>query len=320
MQLSHALPAIDDAVFRLGLPHDEIAYLLEAEVEYCHLLRGQRVRAHVSLDPYAPSLTVYRVPPLGSTAPEIPIHTPLQPTPQSFLARLEAYQRARAGQAGWEVALATCVRLEEGFSVVELADHPQLAGDVAVLPHARLTASDRATWRKGVARYVAVCRAPLEHRDGSESWRVLEPRWLATRADSIFLRLLIARFMGVEEHTDLYGGIGMVVLSEHADLGGFVGQGGQHIHALQALSGARQIVVVREPGPHCAAYRLKSAITQLTAARPFRLISPGEGSDVWSIVVRPDTVKRLVGVGGCRLMFVSRLARVRVKVVERAAI
>ena len=187
MRLPHAVPVIQDAVFRLGLSNEEIAYLLETEVEHRHLQRGQLVRAYVRLDGESPNIAVYELPPLGSTRPETQIRVPLQPDPQRFLARVESFRRAKTGKLGWEAVLARCLGVEEGYSVLELRDHPLLEGQSAVLPHSRLAANDRQSWRKGLVRYVAVCRAPNEHRDGLDPWHQLNPRWLATRGDSIFL-------------------------------------------------------------------------------------------------------------------------------------
>ena len=320
MRLSHAVPVIEDAVFRMGLTNEEIAYLLETEVELRHLRRGPLVRAQVCLDGVSPSIRVCELPPPGRMNEEAPIRVPLQPSPQHFLQRVEAYQRTKIGKLGWEIALANCLSVEAGFSVVELTDHPLIEGEVAVLPHSRLAATDRHGWTKGVAHYVAVCRAPSEHRDGAPPWYALNPKWMATRADSIFLRLMICKFLQVNVRTEVYSGIGLVVLGEHGNLGEFVGRGGQNVRALQRISGCHQIVVAREPGDYPARYRLKYAIEQLTPVRRFRLIEPGSGHEVWTIVVHPDDTKRLVGKHGTRLMFAARLARLRVQVAERTQV
>lgn len=196
-----------------------------------------------------------------------------------------------------------------------------MKGEIAVLPHSRLATSDRRQWCKGRTGYVVVARAPTEHRDGIDVWHSLNPKWLASRTDSIFLRRLVNHFFSLDpEMTELYSGIGMVVLNERANLGSFVGKGGENVKALEMVSGARQVVVVRKPGMYADRWRLKNAIQQLTPVKRFAIIPPAEGTAVWTIAVHPSVTKLLVGSEGCRLMFISRLAGLQVQVIERTQV
>ncbi len=321
MRLSHSLPIIEDAVYRFGLSNEEIAYLLESEVEKCHLNRGQIVHARVSLDGLMPGIQVYQLPPLGGMDDERPVIAPLQPTPQAFLETVENYRRVRIGEFGWDLALARCIAVENGFSVIELIEHAAMSGEIAVLPHSRLGVHDRQCWAKGQSAYVAFARALSDHRDGVEAWHALKPRWVATRADSVFLRKLVKQFFGIEPAmAELYGGIGMVVLDERADLGAFVGTDGENVKALETLCGAKQIVVVRKPGPFPDRWRLKRSIQQLTAVKRFAVVAPKNGDLAWKIIVHRDEMKLLLGIGGCRLMFISRLSGLIIETVERTQV
>lgn len=321
MKLSHSLPIIEDAVFRMGISNEEIAFLLETEVERTYLARGRRVRARVSLENDLAGIEVFEVPPVGSWGREVMIPNPIQPNPKLFLERVEKYKQSRVAQFGWELAMVKCISIADDFSIVEVKEPAGMAEQLAVMPHNRLSSSDRASWKIGKTLYVAMCRANGEHRDGMEHWYHTDAEWMATRTDSIFLRRLVSQFFCVDAvMVHLYSGTGLIVLDEHADLGKFVGPGGENVKALETISGAKQIVVARALASSSDRWRLKKAIQQLTPVKHFQLLPPREEEKVWTILIHPDQVKRLVGVHGCRLMFISRLAGVPVKVVERCSL
>jgi hypothetical protein len=110
----------------------------------------------------------------------------------------------------------------------------------------------------------------------------------------------------------------MIVLPEHGDLGAFVGKNGENVKALETVAGASQLVVVRKLGEFGDRWRLKKAIQQLTELRKFALVAPTAENPAWEIVVHPNASKFLVGAGGIRLMFISRLSGLPVMVAERS--
>ncbi len=315
LRVSHGEVAVDEAVRGMGLGWYELRYLLEGEIERMHAWLGQAVRAYVDIDDLHCHVTVYDV---GGFA-ERRLRFHLQPTPEEFRAVVDGYARDRNASLGWVVALGTCIGLNADHSLLELSDHNELGGQLAVLPHALLGGTDRATWRRGAARYVGLFKASDRPLEGAAAWHNAGARWIATRRHSIFLRSLLLRFLGIAAHTEIIGDFGMVVLAKHAELGAFVGTAGENAKALRDLAGLRELSVVRDVSDREPRHRLTSAVRQLSQAQRFTLIEPAAGAHEWVIQAPGAAAKRIAGVGGLRLTMIARLSGLRVKLIERNA-
>lgn len=316
MRMSSAAALLDDAVHRIGLPAETLIWLLESEIEAYYLARGQYARARVSLTAGVPKVEAVEIAPVGAMWPEQRFASVWQPSSDAFRRVVDDYARHQIGQLGWEVARARCVAIKDQYSLVELSDHPALDGEIAVLPHGLLGAREASLWRKGMERYVAVYQPRREHYDGAEPWRALEPRFLATRRHSIFLRSLVRNFVGIFPRAEIIGEFGLLILDSDTDLGAFLGKGGENVRALAELAGLTAIKVAHEPSSPRPEGRLKSAIEQLTPVRPadVAITPPAREQDPWTIAVREDETKRLLGRNGNRLTMIARLAGVRVRV------
>ena len=223
----------DDAVWRLGLKETEIFWLLESMIERGHAERhGVLVRANVIVDEMGSCVSVYEPAPFGSLESDRELRFFYRPSPEDFRRAIEEYSATKTSIAGWEIALARCVQVCDGYSLVELTENERLDGEVAVLPRAMQAWADHATWQRGQERYVAAFQPRPEQIDGGQAWQKLSPRWVTTRRHSIFLRLLLQRFLSITAHTEIVGDSGMIVISPSGPAGELIGTGGANIRAL----------------------------------------------------------------------------------------
>jgi hypothetical protein len=287
-----------------------VLWLLESLIERSYLARGVAVEARVRVKDHAsvPDIAVYRRRDSSGSAPAMMrVAEPLRPTAEAFREVLEGYRRSRQPYSGWQLAVARAMQVEPDHTLLrfELSPGQQT---YAVLPKSRMCATDD-SWPIRERRWVAVCsRAP-------PSWGVSDlldrypTYWIATRGDSLFLRLLAQYYLGDGLRAEIACGTGMLVLSSHADLHEAIGCRGTLARALAKLAGLHRLLVVRELIATKPERRLSSAVRQVTdlRSREFRLECPGDGASRWTITVSRAVAPRLIGRGGVHLQLIARL-------------
>jgi hypothetical protein len=300
---------------RLGLRPAEFAWLLASEIEKLHLSRGELVHAHVHLTPQ-PAVDVVRFGPHGQFTEPRPQRRVFYPDEQSFRDLVDAYAHSQTGRLGWEIVRATCTALHDDYSLVALDEHPAFSGETAVLPHPLLAARDAGHWGRGAVRYVAVFKPRVEHFPGAQAWRRTGARLVATRRNSIFLRLLVQRFLQRQVRGEIVGDLGMVVVGPHEAIADYVGERGANSRLLAELAGLAEVVVAREPASVKPDARLISAIRQLTQLKAFALVPPNPPDAAWRVRVDAAGARRFAARPGYRLTLVMRLSGVRFQIEE----
>lgn len=314
MQTFSLAHAVDVEAQRLGLNQWEVVNIIANSIERSYLREGRYV--HVTVD-----TTSANEPVTGVEAKEamggtiwIPL-TDIRPPNLAALKRdIEAYVQTKEQQRHWWLAECIVLTVEVDHYLVEVSSSEQqgLVGKAAVLPASRVSRKSAAI-TKGETVWVVLTTKRKEKVDGAEAWHNVDCDYVASRTDSIFLRMLIKQYWRIDATADIANGAGLVVAPKQYEIGAIIGPNGRHIELLKKLSGLTRIVVARDVENRRTDLRLTSAVRQITGLAGVKVRTPAKDTDTWRLIVSNKDAKILIGANGTNLRFISSLAGVKIQ-------
>lgn len=265
--------------------------------------------------------------------------------PDSLLIR-EAVEQYLSGISKWNI---------DWMEVVEIIPDEFIFlrnknNQTAVLPFSRLGGSYRGfdphqkrhgfvsfirpeDFSPGLSDTLLVAYRPIpknEFHDGVESYLQSGADFLATRVDSIFLRLAAQKFLRATTpqlqqtinhlQTEIFSGTGIVLVPFGMNFDGLVGPGGEQMRILKFVTGLRKVTMVLLPDPSKPIrYQIGFLLRQLTGvkAKIPKVPSTDRGVTYWPIPVTNQDLGRVLGDRCCNAAFLQRITRETVLIQSR---
>jgi transcription antitermination factor NusA-like protein len=153
--------------------------------------------------------------------------------------------------------------------------------------------------------------------DGAAQWTTVDTEFMATRTDSIFLKMLVKKYWHLPVETDISNNAGLIMLPQDKNLGSIIGPKGKYVNDLKEICGLSRIVVVRRSERRRPDMRLISAVKQIVGLDSVQVRPPLAGAEEWRLKVSTREAPVLVGSGGTNLRFISVLTGLRIKLFVR---
>lgn len=304
---------LQQAVSDLDIPLDELMWLLCASIEQIYICWGMLARACVRQDEtgrYDVSVVIDR---RGELIPE---HVPIRPTPEQFRALIERHVAENAINK-WYVARVTLETesLYGDYWMVGIdAEGMPCHDQEAVMPTSKM---GRTGGKPVVGDILWAVVHPLraERVPGAEPWTQTGAKWVASRTDSIFLRLLVKKYYDVHCRTEIVGDTGLVLLPPDADRKTYIGRNGATSNQMAELAGLRYIIWAHQIDPDLPIEkRIQKALWSICALRA-NIKPPAADGEPWTAEVPHAQLAKAVGPRGANAIFVYHAAGVFVRMV-----
>lgn len=303
ISLSHL---VDLEAQRLGLQAWEVINLIEVSIQRRYLRQGRTV--HVSVDPGSATepWQVIEARDTLSGLVWVPVLDVRPPTADAFQREVEAYVRSKDTNKRWWLAQCRVVAVTPDYYLVEVVkcDDNDLQQKIAVLPLNRAGATAQIL-EKDAAIWAVVKRKDTARFDGAEDWQDVSADFVASRTDSIFLRMLIKSYWHIDVKADINSNSGVVIAPVSCEIGSIIGPKGQYVSQLKTMTGLKRIVVIRSVDDKRPDLKLSSAIRQITQIEGVKVRAPVRDSDEWRVIVKEKDAKTLIGANGTNLRFIA---------------
>lgn len=264
---------------------------------------------HVSVDPNSNSAPwqVIEARDTLSGLVWVPVLDVRPPNADAFQREVEAYVRSKETNRRWWLAQCRILAVEPNHYLIEIAkcdDDTELLNKMAVLPVNRAGAGAD-SFEKDDLVWTVVKRKDTARYDGAEEWQNIPADYLASRTDSIFLRMLIKAYWHIDVKADINSNSGIVVAPMGCEIGTIIGPKGQYISQLKTLTGLKRIVVIRSVDDKRPDLKLSSAVRQITEIEGVKVRAPIKDSEEWRLVVKSKDAKTFIGANGTNLRFIA---------------
>lgn len=317
VSLSHI---VDLEAQRLGLQSWEVINLIEISIQRRYMRQGRIV--HVSVNPESTTepWEVIEARETLSGLVWMPVHDVRPPNADAFQREVEAYVRGKESNKRWWLAQCKILAVESDHYLVEIVecDEPDLVAKAAVLPANRAGGGSPQLEKEDVV-WAVIKRKDTARFDGAEQWQGISADYVASRTDSIFLRMLIKRYWHIEVKADINSHSGIVVAPLDCEIGKIIGPEGQYIKQLKSMTGLKRIVVVRSVDGKRPDLKLTSAIRQIVEIEGVKVRAPARDSDEWRLIVKDKDARTLIGSNGTNLRFIAFATGLKIKHLVRDA-
>lgn len=328
-----------------GIPRDEVLQILCSVIETAYLREGKIVQAHARFESdNSVTITAWRYYLLSDHAQNWRLlENVIQPDPADLTAAIDAYLTdSSAWSVDWMDVEAV---VDEEFYL--LRHHN---GKLAVLPYGKRGGAyqgfnsrnpkpgiysyrDPQDFQPAIGDTLLAAFRPIpkkEIHDGVESWRMSGSELLASRVDSIYLRLAAAKFLPAStpelQHAlsvlraEIYAGTGILIVPPNTPTQGLLGVGGSAIKQLRYLTGLRRLsLVYAPPAEYTTRRKVRFALRQVSGvkARVSKNCVNDNGFLYWPIQVSQQDMAKAIGDAGCNAVFTQRLAQASILIDSR---
>jgi hypothetical protein len=307
-------PTVDLEAQRLGLQSWEVINLIEASIQRRYMRQGRTV--YVRVDPASESEPLHAIEAKEglSGLVWIPVTDIRPPNPEALQREIEQYVRSKESAKRWWLAQCKILSIETDHYLVEMvgSDESALIGKTAVLP-ANRTSARNGLLEKGETVWAVIKAKSGAQFDGGEFWHAVQSDYVASRTDSIFLRMLLKKYWHLDVIADISSGAGLVVAPTGTEIGQVIGPNGSHIDKLKQLTGLSRIVVIRSVEGKRPDLRLSGAVRQIVNIDGVRVRPPKKDTEEWRLFVRAKDAKILIGTNGTNLRFIAFASGLRLQ-------
>ncbi len=238
-------------------------------------------------------------------------------TPEMLAESIEGYVASRLEASPWFLVETTVVQREADHYLLEVAHspfgasaadaHTRHEGQLAVLP--RKSVAQRDGFKIGEAIWVVVKANVRTSIDGgyAEAWRNVQAPLVASRTESEFLARMAYQLLNEPVQAMIHTDRGILIFPQGKDLAPLLGDNCRYKNMLQRLTGLERLAVARQTNAPVAHKRLIHAIREVAGLKyqvDYKL-GCADPAKLPVIYTRPESVKRLVGVGGHNLFFIK---------------
>lgn len=299
---------------RLGLAKWEVVSILETALEKRYLRQNRIVHIRINPDSNEEPLVGLECHETLSGVVWEQMADIRPPHADVLQREVEEYVKHKSAERNWWLVLSEIIETGDDYYLVEIAeaDEPGLIGKHAVLPCNRLTKKSR-TLSKGDHVWTALTQKSRARYDGAEAWMLVDTSYVASRTDSIFLKMLIKKYWHVPVECDITNDAGLVMLPQSSNLGSIIGPNGKFVEKLKEISGLNRIVITRSVEGKRPDLRLIHAIKQIVNIDGVQVRPPNANSEEWRLKVSTKDAPILIGAKGTNLRFISVLTGLRIK-------
>lgn len=170
------------------------------------------------------------------------------------------------------------------------------------------------------AAYHAITKSSF--RGGEEKYYSLGVDYIASRVDSIFLRLSLHKLitlpssipqeMSRKIRSEIYNGTGTIIVPTNLPTTGLIGPGGANFRLLRYVTGLRRLSMVYDPPSEYPPHRsIRFAIKQISGVKAKVSAEPLSryGITYYPVRVSHSDYAKAIGPGGCNAVLAQRLCK-----------